>query len=373
MSNDQKSSKELLKSVRRLNTLVIILLFIILTIPLIIVNKEKLSSIFNNEGKRKITQLDDDAFFNELRKDARNFFQSVRTVNQPNFSEAKILLGQKLYYDKRLSKDGNISCNSCHNLNTFGVDNLPTSPGDTDEFGDRNSPTVIYAALHSSQFWDGRAKDVEEQAGMPILNPIEHNIPSEEFLVNRLHKIPSYQKLFKEAFPDEQTPLTFRNIEKAIGAFERQLIPESRFDKWLSGDRNALTEDEKVGMRTFIDKNCVSCHSGVALGGESLQKFGVYGNYWDYTKSERIDKGRYEETQNEDDKFFFKTPSLRNIEMTYPYFHDGSVDSLDQAVRIMHRLQNNKYMNDKEVESIVTFLKSLTADVEDRFKRSPEI
>ena len=284
-------------------------------------------------------------------------------------NELKVDLGKKLYFDTRLSKNGTISCNSCHNLNTFGVDNLPTSPGDTKEFGGRNSPTVIYASLHAMQFWDGRAKDVEEQAGMPILNPIEHNIPSEKFLEDRLRGIPEYQMMFKKVFPNEQEPITYKNLTNAIGAFERKLIPESRFDQWLDGDDKALSEKEKNGMRAFIDNGCIACHSGVAVGGQMMQKFGVFGNYWELTNSKTIDNGLFDLTKNESDKYVFKAPSLRNIEKTGPYFHDGSVKSLAEAIKIMSKLQNNKELSNQEVDEMIAFLKTLTADVDMKYKQ----
>ena len=294
---------------------------------------------------------------------------NITSIDLSNSMSDKVILGKMLYFDKRLSKDGNISCNSCHNLNTYGVDNLPTSPGDEHKFGNRNSPTVIYASLHANQFWDGRAKDVEEQAGMPILNPVEHNIPLEKFLEDRLRSIPEYQMWFKKVFPNEQQPITYKNLTNAIGAFERRLIPESRFDKWLNGDDKVLTEKEKAGLASFINNGCVACHSGVAVGGQMMQKFGLYGNYWEHTKSKNIDNGLYDITKNEADKYVFKAPSLRNIEKTGPYFHDGSVKSLAEAIKIMSKLQNNKELSNQEVEEMIAFLKTLTADVDPKYKQ----
>lgn len=300
---------------------------------------------------------------------ASSFFQSVSSLPYVDIPENKIELGKKLYFDTRLSKEGNISCNSCHNLETFGVDNLPLSPGDTKELGGRNSPTVFYSSLHHMQFWDGRAKDVEEQAGGPILNPVEHNIPSETYLEDKLRGIDEYQKIFKAVYPEQNNPITFANITDAIGAFERMLNPPSRFDNYLDGDEDALTQQEKEGLQAFMDNGCITCHMGVALGGQMLQKFGLYDDYWIHTKSENIDKGLYDLTKNEADKFMFKVPSLRNIEKTSPYFHDGSVESLTEAVAIMGRLQTNKGFTDKELTDIVVFLKALTSDIDDKYKR----
>jgi cytochrome c peroxidase len=295
---------------------------------------------------------------------AKNYFQPLSAsagFEKEGITSEKIALGKKLYFDKQLSKDGNISCNSCHNLETYGVDNLPTSPGDEGKNGDRNSPTVLNAALHISQFWDGRAKDVEEQAGMPIMNPVEMNIPTEEFLVTRLSKNAGYKKAFNTVYPNEG--LTYKNLANAIGAFERTLITPSKFDDYLKGDENALNADEKSGLELFINTGCITCHTGSTVGGTMYQKFGLFGDYWELTKSSHIDKGRSKVSGNESDKYFFKVPGLRNIEKTYPYFHDGSVSELKDAVSIMAKLQNNKDLSDKQAASIVTFLKTLTGEV----------
>lgn len=290
---------------------------------------------------------------------------SSAIINTPdvNITPEKISLGKLLYFDKRLSKDGNISCNSCHNLETFGVDRLPNSPGDGGQNGDRNSPTVLNAAYHSSQFWDGRASTVEQQAGMPIMNPIEMAIPSEAFLVQRLSGIELYKEKFKKAFPGIDNPITYTNIRNSIAAFERTLATPSRFDSYLNGDMNALTLQEKKGMLSFISVGCTNCHNGVALGGNMLQKFGVHDNYWSYTKSTHIDEGLFKITKQETDKYVFKVPSLRNIAETYPYFHDGSVNNLKDAVTIMAKTQLNVTLTKDEADNITAFLKSLTGEV----------
>lgn len=283
----------------------------------------------------------------------------------------KVLLGHYLYFDSRLSKEGKNSCNSCHNLSTFGVDNLPTSPGDKGEFGTRNSPTVLNAALHTTQFWDGRASTIEEQAGMPVMNPVEMNIPSEQYLVDKLSQIALYQKLFTNAFPEQEMPITYSNIENAIGAFERKLITPSRFDDYLTGNKDALSLEEKQGLLLFVKTGCTQCHAGALLGGNVLQKFGVYDDYWKHTNSKTIDKGKFEVTNVESDMYIFKSPSLRNIDKTGPYFHDGSVADLKESVKIMAKVQLNKELPDGEAERIVVFLKSLTGDVEEGFKKAP--
>lgn len=272
----------------------------------------------------------------------------------------KVELGKLLYLDPRLSKSGFISCNSCHNLSTGGVDNLPTSIGHGWHIGPRNAPTVFNAALLDTQFWDGRAKDVEEQAKGPILNPGEM-AATEKLVIKRLRSIPEYNKAFKKAFAGERNPLNYDNVAKAIAAFERTLITPSPFDEYLDGEDDALTAREKRGLETFVSKGCVGCHNGVGIGGASLQRFD-YGT----------DQGRFEVTKNEADRLVFRVPTLRNVELTYPYFHDGSVWSLKEAVRIMGAKQLGLKLNKKEVADITAFLKTLTGDMpEIDFPRLP--
>ncbi len=310
--------------------------------------------------------------FAGLAEKAKPLFGTLPAVaeNPENpITNEKVALGKMLYFDVRLSKDNTISCNSCHNLATSGVDNLPVSPGnDEGSFGGRNSPTVLNAAFHMAQFWDGRAKDVEEQAGGPILNPVEMAIPNEKFLEDRLAGIEEYQAAFAEVFPKEKNPIKYSNVQKAIAAFERKLVTPSPFDAYLAGDDKALTDAEKAGLDKFISVGCIACHSGNLLGGTMYQKFGTFSNYWEATGSDPIDEGRFEVTQNEADKYMFKVPSLRNIAGTFPYFHDGSVKDLGESVKIMAKLQLNKELSEEEVKSIVAFLNSLTGEVPKELK-----
>lgn len=311
----------------------------------------------------------------ELLKQAQGIFAPVPALaeNPANDCSApKVALGKMLYFDTRLSLTGNNSCNSCHNVATYGVDNEPTSKGDNGGRGGRNSPTTFNAALHFLQFWDGRAKDVEEQAGMPILNPAEMAIPSKEYLVNKLKGVDTYAKGFKEAFPQDADPLTYENIAKAIAAFERTLVTPSRFDEYLKGKKDALTAQEKHGMQTFISSGCTSCHNGVAIGGGQFQKFGLINDYHQLTGSSDTDKGLFDITKNDADKDKFKVPSLRNIAKTYPYFHDGKVRELSDAVRIMAKTQVNKDLSYDDIQSIVAFLNSLTGDVPAEVKEVPK-
>ncbi|MBB1138535.1 cytochrome-c peroxidase [Myroides sp. WP-1] len=315
----------------------------------------------------EFVQKDDGGLFTQ----AKTFFQPISSVDLPEIDSAKVDLGKYLYFDTRLSKEGNISCNSCHNLNTYGVDNLAFSPGDDGSLGGRNSPTVFHAALHSMQFWDGRAKDVEEQAGGPILNPVEHNIKNEKELEDRLRQVELYKEKFAAVYPTDKQPITFKNITNAIGAFERTLMPASRFDQYLEGDREALSAQEQKGLEAFMAVGCTTCHSGVAMGGQMFQKFGLYGDYWVATKSEKVDKGLADLSKKETENYFFKVPGLRNIVHTGPYFHDGSVSDLKEAVKIMADLQTNITLTKEQLDDIVAFLGSLSSDIPAEVKKSP--
>ena len=277
-------------------------------------------------------------------------------------SPAKVALGKKLFFETKLSMDQDLSCNSCHGLNTFGVDNQPTSLGHKGQRGNRNSPTVLNAALHFAQFWDGRAADVEAQALGPVLNPVEMAMPKEDVVMERLTADAEYTKLFTEAFPGDPKPLTFANMGKAIGAFERTLLTPLRFDAYLKGDAKALTPEEIKGMQTFRNTGCTACHMGPLLGGSMYQKIGLVKPY--PTK----DLGRYDVTKNEADKYFFKVPSLRNAAKTAPYFHDGSVPTLEKAVHLMGEHQLGRNLSDQEVLEITTFIRSLTGTLPESAK-----
>ncbi len=326
-----------------------------------------------NQPEKPVASDDD----KELLEKAQMAFKPLPDVADKNMenviTDERVHLGKLLFYDTRLSKTGNNSCNSCHNLATFGVDNQPTSDGDAGKLGDRNSPTVLNAALHTAQFWDGRAKDVEQQAGMPILNPVEMAIPNEAFLVSRLKEIDLYKKLFKQAFPNDKEPITYKTLRKSIAAFERTLMTPSRFDDYLNGDVFALSNKEREGMEVFIDAGCTQCHLGVGVGGSTFQKFGKFGDYRTMVKITKEDEGKKNVTKDEADKDVFKVPGLRNIEKTFPYFHNGSVRTLPEAVKIMGKLQLNKDLSEEEIQSIVTFLKSLTGKVPENVKIDTEI
>jgi cytochrome c peroxidase len=278
-----------------------------------------------------------------------------KSADLPTASAEKTALGKLLYFEPRLSKNQELSCNSCHKLDAFGVDGEATSLGHKKQRGGRNSPTVLNAAVHFRQFWDGRAADVEEQATGPIQNPVEM-ASDEKRVVAALSSIPEYVEAFKKAFPDAGGAITLKNVGAAIAAFERKLLTPSKLDAYLGGDDAALTEDQKAGAALFAQTGCAGCHAGVGIGGAMYQKLGVV-KAWPNQK----DQGRFEVTKQEGDRMMFKVPSLRNVEKTAPYFHDGATATLDEAVRMMARHQLGKELTDDEVKSLVSFLKALTA------------
>jgi cytochrome c peroxidase len=283
-------------------------------------------------------------------------------------TEEKVVLGRMLYYDPRLSRGQDVSCNSCHELNKYGVDNQPVSDGDKGQKGTRNAPTVYNAAGHFVQFWDGRAPTVEEQAKGPILNPVEMAMPNEKRALAVVDSMPEYVEAFQKAFPGEKHPVTFDNLAKAIGAFERKLITVSRWDKFLGGDRAALTDAEKAGLNKFLEAGCQNCHNGIYLGGSMFQKLGL-AIPWDNAN----DPGRFAVTKQEADRMVFKVPTLRNVEMTAPYFHDGSIATLDEAVRQMANHQLARTLSKEEADSIVTFLKALTGELPTEYIKEPPL
>lgn len=270
--------------------------------------------------------------------------------------EAKVELGKQLWFDPRLSKSGFISCNSCHNLSMGGTDNLPTSIGDQWQEGPINSPTVLNSSLNVAQFWDGRAADLREQAGGPIANPLEMGF-THELAVGVLESIPQYVESFKNVYKVDK--ITIDEVTDAIAAFEETLLtPNARFDKWLRGDDKALTQVELEGYELFKGIGCTACHNGVNIGGNSFQKMGLFEEY----TTQNLAEGVAGLTGNDLDRFKFKVPTLRNVELTYPYFHDGAYWTLEEAVDVMARLQLARTLEAEQINKIVAFLKTLTGE-----------
>jgi len=285
-------------------------------------------------------------------------------------TEAKVELGKKLFFDPRLSKTGTVSCNSCHNVMEGGDDGRPTSMGVDGRIGPRNAPTVWNAAYNSTQFWDERADSLEDQAKGPMLAHPEMGMPSHEEVIKRLAQVPDYVAEFRKVFGGDD-PVTIDNAVKAIGAFERTLVtPNSPYDRYVKWDKDAFTEQQVRGMETFAEVGCTSCHSGPAFNGPQMnepdgtilsQKFPVFTNN-SYVKKYDLmaDKGRAAVTGKQADEHMFKVPTLRNIELTAPYFHNGAVDTLPEAVRVMAKTQLDKDLSEQQTADLVAFLKSLT-------------
>ena len=289
--------------------------------------------------------------------------EPIRPIPQSyDVDAAKVELGRLLYYDTRLSVDNTVSCASCHDLESAGVDNKQYSEGVAGQFGGVNAPTVYNAVYNFVQFWDGRAATLAEQAAGPPLNPVEMASPSFDAIIAKLAADKALTKQFKAVYPDGWSEA---NITNAIEEFERTLItPNSRFDKWLRGDNSAITAEELRGYELFKENNCATCHVGVNLGGESYELMGLRKHYFadrGLALTEE-DNGRYKQTQQERDRHRFKVPGLRNVELTWPYYHDGTRATLEEAVRDMAIYQSGVELTDEENANIVAFLKTLTGE-----------
>ena len=289
---------------------------------------------------------------------------------------AKVELGRLLYFDARLSRAGDVSCNTCHDLKNYGVDGKPRSGGNPKHPGRRNSPSVYHAAGHLAQFWDGRATEVETQV---LAHGAEMPMKDAKAVEKLLGAIPGYARAFKMAFRDEKRPVRFENIGRAIGSFERKLVTPSRFDKFLDGEANALTPEELTGFNVFVDAGCVSCHSGAYVGGSTFQKLGAV-KPWPASgdpgagpsvSAPQPDRGRGGVSKKPDEDGFFKVPSLRNVARTGPYFHDGSVADLGVAVKMMAAHQLGRDLSPEQTRSIVAFLGALTGTLPDEYIAEP--
>ncbi|MFQ6371782.1 cytochrome-c peroxidase [Shewanella sp. YIC-542] len=286
-----------------------------------------------------------------------NAAEPIEIIHPAKMTEPdKVALGKMLYFEPRLSKSGFISCNSCHNLSMGGVDALPTSIGDRWQQGPINAPTVLNADFMLAQFWDGRAKDLQEQAGGPIANPKEMGF-THELAVETVASMPAYREHFRKVYGSDKIDID--HITDAIAAFEKTLVtPNSPFDKYLAGDQQAISSDAKAGYDIFKNRGCVACHNGPAVGGTMYMKMGLIKPFHTNNPAE----GRKGVTGKEADKMVFKVPTLRNIELTYPYFHDGSVWSLEESVNTMSDLQLGQKFTPEETTQVVAFLKSLTGE-----------
>ena len=289
-------------------------------------------------------------------------------------SKAKVELGKQLFFDPRLSFDGTVSCNSCHNVMGSGTDNRPVSIGIKGQHGGRSAPTVFNAAFLSVQFWDGRAATLEDQAKGPLTNPIEMGMPDHDAVIARVKQTQEYPELFAKVFPGKD-PVTIDNLAKAIAAYERTLItPNSAFDRWARGDSRAISASAQRGFNKMNEYGCTSCHSGAAFAGPALpegtgffQKFPTFDDNA-YVKKYDLasDVGRQNVTKNQADAHMFRVPTLRNVATTAPYFHNGKVLTLEEAIRVMGKTQLNRDLSPDDVKDIYSFLLTLTGSIPDQ-------
>ncbi len=280
----------------------------------------------------------------------------------------RVDLGRRLYYDTHLSVNNSISCNDCHQLAKYGVDpGKAVSEGHNKMPGGRNSPTVYNAGLQFAQFWDGRAATLAAQASGPMMNPVEMGMPGPGAVLAYIHSNPAYLKAFRQAYPDVKDPVVMENVTDAIATFEEGLLTPSRWDEYLEGNTSALSDHEKEGLRVFLRSGCAACHAGTAMGGNSYAQLGAYRNWPD----QKSDPGRYDVTRLPRDRMYFKVPVLRNVAETGPYFHNGQVKTLDEAVRLMGQYQTGEKLSSDEVSSIVSFLHALTGNIPEQYIQPP--
>ena len=311
----------------------------------------------------------------DLPKRAQRLFQPLpKDMATPEFpiTRERVDLGRLLFFDPRMTVDGNMSCASCHQPALYGTDALPMSIGVKQRRAPRNAPTILNSALNVIH-WRGDRENVEDQVMKALISPVTSGQPDEKTVVDRLDHIPGYLPLFKAAFAGDANPMTYQNIAKAIGAFERTLVTPSPFDAYLNGKSDALSTTAQAGLKQFINTGCVKCHDGVGVGGSMYQKFGIAEHYWVATARTNIDRGRFDVTKDPDDLYVFRVPSLRNVAMTAPYFHDGSVATLPEAVKVMARVQLGLTLSNADTRDIVAFLESLTGDLPANFATVPTL
>lgn len=325
-------------------------------------------------GARAETPQEQLAKIAALMNDARSNFQPLPVVppikDMPN-GAARLDLGRRLFFENRVSADGNVSCAHCHQPEQQGADGLDKSIGVEGKVNARNAPTVFNSALNFKQHWRGDRESLEDQAEKSLLGPASFGNPDYETAMSKLKAVPGYVQAFAKAFPFDKDPVNSKNWGAAIGAFERTLLTPSRFDHFLDGDFAALNETEQAGLRKFVDLGCANCHGGPGLGGDSFKKFGLRTDYWKETGAAEPDKGRVDVTNDGFDLYVFKVPGLRNVAKTAPYFHDGSVKELDRAVKIMGRTQLGVDIPDADAAAIAAFLATLTGEAPANFS-APE-
>jgi cytochrome c peroxidase len=306
-----------------------------------------------------------------LRREASALFGQVKASTEAPSPEVE--LGRALFWDTRLSADGKTACASCHPARDWGADRRRFSPDARGALTSRHSPTIFNSVSQPMLRWLGDRKNAADQAESSITGSM--GFASKEAGVAKLAEL-EYMPKFRAAFPQDAQPLSSANYARALASYEATLTTPAPFDRFLAGDDSALTERQKAGLKTFVSTGCAGCHNGVNLGGTTLQKFGLTKDYWLETGSEKPDPGRFAVTKKEEDRYVFRVPMLRNVAKTAPYFHDGSVERLDRAVRVMASVQLGRTLDDAAVASIVSFLESLTGDVPSNYAppgRRPEM
>ena len=314
---------------------------------------------------------DEEALLGQAQRIFKPLPKDMSTPEFPTTPE-RVKLGQALFFDPRLSSDGTVSCARCHLASLYGTDALPRSIGAESRLNPHNAPTVLNAALEFAEHWYGDRSSVEDQAAKSFVGRASFGNADFTSVSAKIKGILPYQDMFAKAFPEEKEPITQENCGKAIGSYERTLVTPSPFDAYLEGDTKALSPEVKTGLTEFISTGCASCHHGVGVGGGMFRKFGVTEDYGKATGSKEPDKGRYTVTNNPADMYVFKVPSLRNVAMTPPYFHDGSVAGLPDAVQIMAKVQMGTDLLN-QVQDIVHFLESLTGALPSNFAAAPAL
>lgn len=304
----------------------------------------------------------------ELMDKAKSFFGPL-PVSMPSpdnpITPAKEKLGRALFYESRISIDGTVSCAKCHPMSLYAADGLKKAVGNNCKVNPRNSPTLFNAAAQISQHWIGNRTSVEDQAKQSVTGPPAFGMPNNESVEKILKGMKGYVAMFKEAFPGDKDPVSMENFAKAVGAFERTLVTPAPYDDYVRGNAGALTAEQKRGLKTFLDTGCTMCHAGPYFGGQMYQMFGMLEPYEKYTKSQPVDEGRFAVTKDPRDKYVFKVPVLRNVAVTPPYFHDGSVERLTDAIVIMAKVQLGKDLTKEQTGDIAAFLGSLTGRIPD--------
>ena len=310
-----------------------------------------------------------------LLKQAQILFSPLPQASGPEAptSAAQEALGKMLFFDPRWTVEGNVSCATCHQPALYGTDGLAKSIGVLHRRHRRNAPTVLNAGLNFIQHWSGDRKNLEDQVDQAFVGAISSGHPDRAAALARIEAIEGYAELLRRAFPDETKALTSANVAKAIAAYERTLLTPAPFDSYLRGDAQAISSIARNGLRRFISRGCASCHNGMGVGGQIFQKFGVREEYWKATGSSEVDQGRFEVTKDPADLHVFKVPSLRNVEMTPPYFHDGSVPTLAGAIKVMARVQLGVALPDAETTEIIEFLRTLTGLLPANFATAPTL